>query len=193
MVRLGELDFASDTEDAQPEDFGVQNATEHPDFKYPMLYNDIAVIQLDRAINFSVYKHPACLPFDDGARSENFIAIGWGYKKFAGRESTNLQKVQLKNFGNRCQESIDIEELPNGYNATSQICIGSSERKDTCNGDSGGPVLTYHQEYPCMYHVMAITSFSLIGCDTPNVPSFYTRVHFYLNWIKQEIVKSLRN
>lgn len=192
VVRLGELDFASDTEDAQPEDFGVRNATEHPDYKYPILYNDIAVIQLDRVVNFSVYKHPACLPFDDGVRSENFIAIGWGHKKFAGKESTKLLKVQLKNFGTRCLATTDIEELPNGYNATTQICIGSNEQKDTCNGDSGGPVLTYHQEYPCMYHVMGITSFGF-GCDTPNVPSLYTRVHFYMDWIKQQIINSIRN
>ncbi|ALC46205.1 CG11841, partial [Drosophila busckii] len=190
VVRLGELDFSTDTDDAEPEDFGVRKATEHPDYKYPLLYNDIAILELDRAVNLSVYKHPACLPFDDGTTHENFIAIGWGHKQFAGRESTKLLKVQLKGYSGSCLAANEIEELPNGYNASTQMCIGSSEHKDTCNGDSGGPVLTYHKELPCMYHVMGITS-SGLGCDTPNVPSLYTRVHFYLNWIKQHIEKSM--
>lgn len=189
VVRLGELDFASDTEDAQPEDFGVRNATEHPDFKHRMLYNDIAILELDRPVNFSVYKHPACLPFDDGHRHDNFIAIGWGHKKFAGKESTKLLKVNLNNFENRCGAVSDIDELPNGYDVNTQLCVGSTESKDTCNGDSGGPLLIYHEKFPCMYHVMGITSLG-IDCDTPNVPSLYTRVHHYLDWIKQQMART---
>lgn len=189
MVRLGELDFDSDTDDAQPEDFGVQNSTEHPDYKYPLLYNDIGVIELTRGVRMNVYKHPACLPFDDGDRYESFIAPGWGHTTFAGRDSNRLRKVKLNRFANNCPVADEIEELSSGYNASTQMCIGSNEQKDTCNGDSGGPVLTYHADYPCMYHVMGITS-SGIGCGTPNVPSVYTRVHFYLDWIKQEIAKA---
>ncbi|EDV92714.1 GH18677 [Drosophila grimshawi] len=188
VVRLGELDFSTDKDDADPEDFGVKAPIEHPDFNYQMLYNDIALLQLDRIVNFNFYKHPACLPFKTGAASKTFIAIGWGDKKFAGRPSEELRKVQLNNFGNRCS-TIDVDELPNGYNSSTQICIGSSERKDTCSGDSGGPLLNYHEEYPCMYHVMGITSFGT-GCGTPNVPSIYTLVHFYLDWIKKEMAKN---
>ncbi|XP_023166145.2 serine protease snake [Drosophila hydei] len=189
VVRLGELDFASDQDDAEPEDFVVQEIIEHPDYNYQMLYHDIALLLLDRAVKFSVYKHPACLPFVDGDRSENFIAIGWGHKKFAGRESTKLLKVKLTNFGTRCLTSTDLDELPNGYNVSTMLCIGSPELKDTCNGDSGGPVLNYHDDYPCMYHVMGITS-SGIGCENANVPSIYTRVHYYLDWLRQELAKS---
>ncbi|XP_030564145.1 venom protease-like [Drosophila novamexicana] len=190
VVRLGELDFASDKDDAQPEDFGVQKIIEHPGYNYTILYNDIALLQLDRAVSFSVYKHPACLPFHDGQDSENFIAIGWGHQRFAAsKESTKLLKVQLKNFGTECLATTNLNELPNGYNVSTMLCIGSPENKDTCNGDSGGPVLNYHDEYPCMYHVMGVTSVG-IGCDTGNVPSIYTRVHFYLDWIKQEMANS---
>jgi len=189
VVRLGELDFASDIEDAQPEDFGVRNITEHPDFTHGLLYNDIAILELDRPVNFSVYKHPACLPFDDGHRHDNFIAIGWGHKKFAGKESTKLLKVNLNNFENRCGAVNDIDELPNGYDVNTQLCVGSPESKDTCNGDSGGPLLIYHEKFPCMYHVMGITSLGF-GCDTANVPSVYTRVHHYLAWIKEQMAKT---
>ncbi|ALC46204.1 CG18420, partial [Drosophila busckii] len=184
VVRLGELDFAIQTNNADPEDFGVQNTTEHTDFKYPELYNDIALIQLNRIVRFNAYKRPVCLPVDNGDRVDNFIATGWGDTKLAGRASTRLLKVELNNYGNACSTARDIEELPNGFNQSTQLCLGSSEHKDTCNGDSGGPVFRYNGHRPCKYYVMGITSIG-IGCGEPDVPTIYTRVHFYLDWIRQ--------
>ncbi|XP_017845989.1 phenoloxidase-activating factor 3-like isoform X2 [Drosophila busckii] len=189
VVRLGELDFAIQTDDADPEDFGVQNTIEHADFKYPELYNDIALIQLNRIVRFNAYKQPACLPVDNGDRVDNFIATGWGDTKLAGRASTRLLKVELNNYGNDCPTAKDIEELPNGFNASTQLCIGSSEQKDTCNGDSGGPVFKFNGQRPCTYYVMGITSIG-IACGEPNKPTIYTRVHFYLDWIRQQIEKN---
>ncbi|EDW82961.1 uncharacterized protein Dwil_GK22568 [Drosophila willistoni] len=189
IVRLGELEFENDKDDADPEDFGVLRTILHPDYKHPLLYNDIALIRIDRAVTFNVYKHPACLPYDDGESHESFIAIGWGQQKLAGRPSNKLLKVTLKGYGKRCLTDLESNsELPNGYDASTQLCIGSPDSKDTCNGDSGGPVLSYHNKHPCMYNVMGITS-SGISCDTPNIPSVYTRVHYYMDWLKQEIAK----
>ncbi|XP_017092253.2 venom protease [Drosophila bipectinata] len=187
VVRLGELWFDTDEDDAEPEDFGVLRSIEHPDFKD--LYNDIGMVRLDRAVNFSLYKHPACLPFDDGEIHDKFIAIGWGQKALAQAESKKLLKVELRNYHQRCLVTTEKnEDLPDGFNATTQLCIGSPDSKDTCNGDSGGPVLVYHKDYPCMQHVMGITSTG-ISCDTPDVPSVYTRVSHYLKWIKEEMAK----
>ncbi|KAH8355913.1 hypothetical protein KR200_001974, partial [Drosophila serrata] len=193
IVRLGELEFDTDADDADPEDFSVKDHTLHPGFDHPALYNDLSIIRLTRTVSFNEYKHPACLPFSDGKSDAAFVAIGWGQREFVprlGAETKKLQKVKLFNYGTRCSITAEKNiELPDGYNATTQICIGSPENKDTCNGDSGGPVLTYHKQYPCMYHVMGITSVG-VGCDTPDVPAMYTRVHFYLNWIKQELAKT---
>jgi len=52
-VRLGELEFDNDQDDAQPEDFGVLALRPHPDFENPKLYNDIAVVKLDREVQLS--------------------------------------------------------------------------------------------------------------------------------------------
>lgn len=194
IVRLGELEFDNNKDDAQPEDFGVQSRIVHPGYDHPVIYDDIAILKLDRNVTFNEYKHPACLPFTDGRKSSSFIAIGWGQTALVprrGSESSKiLKKVKLFNFNTRCKLTAEInEELPNGYNASSQICIGSHESsQDTCNGDSGGPVLTIHKQYPCMYHVEGITSVA-VACDTPDFPGMYTRVHYYLDWIKKEMAK----
>lgn len=189
VVRLGELDFDSDSDDAQPEDFDVHSLKEHPSYQYPLLYHDIAIVKLKDTVNFDYYKLPACLPCTGSIRNQLLTAIGWGHTTFAGKDSSWLLKVHLKDFGNRCLTGTEIEELPRGFNDSSQLCIGSTERKDTCNGDSGGPVLINHVEPRCRHRVIGITS-SGIGCGTPNVPSIYTRVYFYVDWIRREINKS---
>ncbi|XP_030370319.1 venom protease-like [Scaptodrosophila lebanonensis] len=193
IVRLGELDFDSDKDDADPEDFGVRSYKEHPNYDNSLLYDDIGLVELDEPVKFNYYKHPACLPYDDGSRHNTFIAIGWGHKALVGSDSNMLLKVKLNAYNNVCRYKIESsDELPRGFNATTQLCIGSSELKDTCTGDSGGPVLDYHKDYPCMYHVLGITSTG-IGCGTPNIPGVYTRVHFYLDWIKREITNTSKN
>ncbi|XP_039492537.1 venom protease isoform X2 [Drosophila santomea] len=190
IVRLGDLEFDTDIDDADPQDFIVRDYTMHPEYYYPEMYNDISVVTLSRPVIFNEYIQQACLPFDDGRAVSSFIAIGWGQVESIPRtENKRLQKVRLYNYGTRCRITSDrIDELPEGYNATTQLCIGSKEHKDTCNGDSGGPVLICHDDHPCMYHVMGITSVG-VGCDTPDIPGMYTRVHFYLDWIKQQLSK----
>jgi len=192
VVRLGELVFDSNEDDAEPEDFGVLETKAHPDFRYPVLYNDIGVVRLRRQVTFSHYKLPACLPLNDGEQIDFFTDIGWGQKKFDKFEpSKELREVELQNYKQSCGETNDTnEELPLGYKAESQLCIGSPGHKDTCNGDSGGPLLIAFSGNGCQYQVMGVTSVG-IACDTPDIPSLYTRVHFFQDWIRRELAKTL--
>ncbi|KRX94313.1 Coagulation factor XI [Trichinella pseudospiralis] len=68
-------------------------------------------------------------------------------------------------------------------NATSSICIGG--RKDGrggCQGDSGGPLLC---EYNKRMVVFGVSSGNTGLCGQFNKPSLYTRVTFYLDWLKE--------
>ncbi|XP_043950868.1 venom protease [Drosophila biarmipes] len=188
IVRLGELVFDSDKDDAQPEDFEVLETKAHPDFKYPVLYNDIGIVRLDGEIRYNRYKLPACLPLSNGDLVASFTAIGWGQITFSRFEqSKELRKVVLSNFGSVCGSTTDAnEDIPQGYRADSQLCVGSPDHKDTCNGDSGGALLIPFKGDGCEFQIMGITSVG-IACDTPNTPSLYTRVHFFQDWIKKEL------
>lgn len=191
-VRLGELDFASENDDAEPEDFNVRKTIEHPAYNYGQPYNDIGLIILSTTVKFNRYKHPACLPTTSSTASQNhLIAIGWGHTRFAGESSSHLQKVSLKYYPwEHCQwlaEGVEgRERFPNGLQY-SQICAGSTEEKDTCQGDSGGPLLAQHPKYPCMFNVVGITAFGIGGCAIPNVPAIYTNVNYYIDWISNYI------
>ncbi|CAD6996220.1 serine protease snake [Ceratitis capitata] len=190
IVRLGELDFDRESDDARPEDFTVQRNIQHKDYSSATIYNDIGLVELQRSVSFDAYKHPACLPTTSGDEFQKLVAIGWGSTRFADADSKKLLKVTLNRFGiDRCQrltESADVDQLPRGVENRLQICAGSNENKDTCSGDSGGPLLAYHPDYPCMYTVVGITSFG-IGCGTPDQPGIYTRVYNYIDWIRNTI------
>ncbi|XP_036343140.1 serine protease snake-like [Rhagoletis pomonella] len=190
VVRLGELEFEKESDDAQPEDIRVRRYVEHKNYESGTIYNDIALIELDRAVNFDAYKHPACLPTTSGDEFEKFVAIGWGSIHFADADSKKLLKVTLHRFDfHSCQritESGDVDQLPRGVDNRSQICAGSNEAKDTCSGDSGGPLLAYHPSFPCMYTIVGVTSFGM-GCGTPNQPGVYTRVYNFINWIRDTV------
>ncbi|KRY92980.1 Transmembrane protease serine 9, partial [Trichinella pseudospiralis] len=63
------------------------------------------------------------------------------------------------------------------------ICLGGGkDRRGACQGDSGGPLLC---EYNKRMVVFGVSS-SIIGyCGEMNKPSVYTRVTFYLDWLKE--------
>ncbi|KRK04155.1 uncharacterized protein Dyak_GE10399 [Drosophila yakuba] len=60
IVRLGELVFDTDEDDAEPQDMEVLEIKAHPNFQYPILYNDIGLVRLRKQVTFGPYKMPAC-------------------------------------------------------------------------------------------------------------------------------------
>lgn len=69
------------------------------------------------------------------------------------------------------------------FNAREEFCSWD-ERKDTCTGDLGGPLIGKHKG---RFHVIGLSSFAtsrtLIRDDT--LPGIYTRVGNHLNWINK--------
>lgn len=64
----------------------------------------------------------------------------------------------------------------------SQLCALNDKGVDSCRGDSGGPV-SYEKNN--IYYLYGITSFG-IGCGS-ELPSVYTKVNRYLDWIEEEM------
>ena len=58
--------------------------------------------------------------------------------------------------------------------------------KDTCSGDSGGPLLTANGE------LVGLTSFG-VGCAQPKSPGVYSRVSSANFWIRDNICKYSQN
>ncbi|EDX07378.1 serine protease snake [Drosophila simulans] len=184
VVRLGELDYNSTTDDAQPQDFRVVNYVLHPaygeDDDTGSRKNDIAVVELEEEATFSEYVAPACLPLDGGNEQLQVAAAGWGATSEGGHASSHLHKVSLDRFDvSQCSQRLEHK-----IDVRTQLCAGSRYTSaDTCYGDSGGPLFVQHPNYSCLKQVIGITSYGLV-CGVRGLPSVYTKVHLYTDWIE---------
>ena len=74
------------------------------------------------------------------------------------------------------------------YNNETFYCAVMSDKiQDTCDGDSGGPL--QWQSLNGIWYLYGLTSFGDKNCD-PKMPSYYTKVSIYLDWILANINKN---
>lgn len=67
-----------------------------------------------------------------------------------------------------------------------QLCAGGEKGKDSCRGDSGGPLMQFSRKLQKWYAV-GIVSYGPTMCGMKNQPGIYTRVPYYLDWIKEKM------
>lgn len=84
----------------------------------------------------------------------------------------------------QCQVSYQTPRHEAQLNYT-QICAGGENGKDSCGGDSGGPLM---QEIGFTYVVVGVVSYGPRECGQKNKPAVYTHVYQYLDWIQKEMV-----
>ncbi|KAF7277349.1 hypothetical protein GWI33_008527, partial [Rhynchophorus ferrugineus] len=168
-------------------DLDVQKTYIHPRYSSSSHYNDIALLKLSGTV--PSYTRPACLHTTTSISSKLLTAVGWGRTDFAGPTSNDLLKVDLRTFTkNQCTPFYkNAKKLPKGIDNNIQICAGGADKqiKDTCDGDSGGP-LSYKRA--TLHYVTGITSFGK-ACGLANVPAVYTRVSAYVPWIESIVWK----
>ena len=82
VVRLGDLNLTSTT-DGAPQEYIVQEVIQHPQYRHPLVYHDLALLKLDREVQFSEHVRPFCLY--DGKESlvgKVSHVSGWGATEF---------------------------------------------------------------------------------------------------------------
>lgn len=164
----------------------VEKFIVHENYNPPSVYNDIALIKLEKPVDFSVSVKPACLHDETNyhilTRAKPTIeATGWGSKEYGQNKSEILQKVNLNLF-DVCNYKIS-RKLKKGILADTQLCAGDANaNKDTCPGDSGGPLQWYYF-LDSVYVIVGVTSFGQ-GCGVSGVPGVYTRVSYFIPWIE---------
>lgn len=191
-VRLGELIQDTNEDDSAPQDFKVIQEIKYPKFVSSSKYNDIALLRLNESVIFNAYIRPLCLPTSAMNNNDVLIATGWGGTERNGEPSKSLLKVVLDPFLH--QECYNYylynrdRKLINGIDERTQLCAGSRllERKDTCPGDSGSPLQTYHKTTYCMYSIIAVTSFGKT-CGIVGSLGVYTKVLPYVEWIESVV------
>ena len=169
---------------------------------------DISLIRLQKDVQWNDYVQPACLANripsdvmsneadgnDSGISLPSFAdlmatAIGWG-RRLDGvdQRSTNiLQKVDVPILDNAvCQRWFNEGTKKRVTIGNGIMCAGyEAGGKDSCNGDSGGPLMIKRDGRQVVVGVVSTG----IDCALPKLPGIYTRVNHYLKWIKSSLAK----
>lgn len=68
------------------------------------------------------------------------------------------------------------------------MCAGGVKGKDSCSGDSGGPLLYVSQNGKKQrYMQQGIVSYGSQDCAIGGYPTIYTKVSYYIDWILDNI------
>ncbi|XP_067648125.1 ovochymase-2-like [Eurosta solidaginis] len=194
-VRLGEHDLTTDSE-TRHEDVKIVRKEAHPQYNRRNGKSDVALLWLERNVQFRDTISPICLPTSQELRQKSYISytpfvVGWGKTMEGGVSANVLQELQIPVFNNdiceRSYERINRLVTDDQFDA-SVLCAGVlSGGKDTCQGDSGGPLMipeTYKGDV--RYYLIGVVSYG-VGCARPEVPGVYASVQHYIDWILQKI------
>lgn len=152
----------------------------HPNYNRFTFENDVALIQLSKAVTFSDTINPALLP-SIACRNESFvnrtvIASGWGLRHPNDAElPAEMHWAPLYII----TETLCKRLLGSSIVHPSTICARGTNSESVCNGDSGGPLFLTSDNRT----IIGITSFGhRVGCHF-GLPQGFGRVTRHLDWI----------
>ncbi|CAH0399368.1 unnamed protein product [Chilo suppressalis] len=205
IVRLADKNILEkDEQGVNPAHFDkkIIRIINHPDYRPPKKYNDIALIELEPGLFITSFIQPACLLAisDDRLVGSKAVMTGWGVVETVNHTtSPELQAVTLDVLDNNLCDNLLRPSCNRHWCGLQehQMCAGVlAGGADACQGDSGGPLqieFPLIQKKNCtslpgyckrrMHVVIGVTSFG-VGCALPNLPGVYTRVSSYLDWIE---------
>lgn len=66
-----------------------------------------------------------------------------------------------------------------------QLCAGGVKGKDSCGGDSGGPLMFpgSYGKFGVRYVQRGLVSFGSKRCGLGGYPGVYTNIAYYMKWI----------
>jgi secreted trypsin-like serine protease len=193
---LGEWDLTTDTDceliglDADCVTEPVQNipiaeTIAHPEWDEVHQHNDIALVRLQRPAQFNYYVKPICLPTTTELQNLNyhgakFFISGWGTMD-NGQKSAVKQKLAVPEVAlETCKQKYEnLERTP----TNNHICAGGKLGRDSCKGDSGGPLMKLQKGAHRFWLLAGVVSYGPVICGTDGVPGVYTKVSSYMPWI----------
>ncbi|KAH8379720.1 hypothetical protein KR009_006810 [Drosophila setifemur] len=195
FVRLGEHDLSTNTETAHV-DIRVARAVKHPQYNPKLYRSDIAMVYLERNVDFTKTISPICLPQSQNLRLKSYVeykpfVAGWGKTQEQGESATELMELQIQIQPNDvCVDKYKEKKryLSNDQFDNSVICAGFlSGGKDTCQGDSGGPLMIPEPpQGDTRFYLIGVVSYG-IGCARQNVPGVYSSTQYFMDWIIAQV------
>lgn len=161
--------------------YGIECFIRHQSYDPEKYLNDIALIRMDRDVQFEIHIQPICLSVTNALKKfhpERYIMTGWGRTSANGTSSKELLKgIVTSADQSKCQKWTNSV---GGVLDDRQLCVGQPGEPSFCGGDHGGP-LGYSAWYNGMRFIQfGIASYGAASCDCF---STYTNVASYMDWI----------
>nr|XP_016999339.2 spaetzle-processing enzyme-like [Drosophila takahashii] len=181
-VRLGEHERRSDHDCVQLSD-KKKCAPPHLDIYVEEIIlhvADIALLRLKKPVRYTNEIKPICLPpAHIDLKNEDLVVAGWGQTE-NGKLSKILKQAFIMENTRYCENSRQLM-----FDSKTQICAGGQGGRDTCYGDSGGPLMaSSKQGHDEFLYVAGITSYGPLKCGEIGV---YTKTGVYFNWIMRNL------
>lgn len=194
-VRLGEHTISNEGKDCKgtecadlPVDRNIEKIIVHEEYdaNSKNQLNDIALVRLDRDVSWTHYVQPICLPAQESLKARNIVghkltAAGWGQTESGYPSDTKLKVLLEITEPKNCSSTYKPAGVALGER---HLCAGGEKDKDTCTGDSGGPLM---QRVGSRWVLYGIVSFGPKLCARKGVPGVYTNVVKYIDWIESKM------
>lgn len=163
----------------------VKRVITHPSHRPgPGARHDVAVVEFAEAVDtITAYPDFAPMPlceyqFADSDTGRRGTVAGMGQTYYGGPKSEQLLEVDVNYVRNSdCAAKMSTRSMTV---TDDMLCFGgASDRKDSCGGDSGGPLLVDG----CLAGVVSWG----YKCAEPGYPGVYTSIWHHLDWIKSVI------
>ena len=150
--------------------------------------NDICLLFLRTPFFFYSLVRPAVLPVSskDKVRGlEPCDIVGFGDTEIG--EGETYPDVLQEADTNIYPDAKCYKKLYWHFDPEIQVCIlKPNSKNNACSGDSGGPLTCFDQKRNASV-LRGVTSWGTLSCNISQDPTVYTRVSFYVDWIKDTI------
>ncbi|XP_076284726.1 trypsin-1 [Lasioglossum baleicum] len=158
----------------------------HSGYKGGVAQHDIALLKLERPLKLNQQVAPVKLPAQGQRQAGQAVLTGWGSvsKKLVPQLPSVLQKATVPILDNDdCYKQLTAQpavgQQPELFDT--QVCSGADGKEvSACSGDSGGPLAQNGVQ-------VGIVSWGMMPCGVSHMPSVYTRVASYVDWIHQNM------
>ncbi|NXI27737.1 PROC protein, partial [Sterrhoptilus dennistouni] len=182
-VKLGKFRFRSETDE---QTIWIDKWVTHENYTKKTSDNDIAMLHLAEHVMYYKYALPICLPTRNLAEQElmrsgrRVVVTGWG----STSEHNNSYAAALRYIEIPIVPHNECAQAMTHHVSDNMLCAGSlGDRKDSCSGDSGGPMFTRYKD---TWFLVGLVSWGE-GCGRREKFGVYTKVSQYLEWIQHHI------
>ncbi|XP_065201873.1 phenoloxidase-activating factor 2-like [Planococcus citri] len=196
-VRVGEYIVGSDENETLPhQDRTVIDVHIHPNFNPKRLFNDLALLSVDKPFVYDSHVNSICAPVLGTPYVENHSydpkscwSIGWGKGNISHKiTQPKLKKVELPIVDHdECQRRLRKTRLGARFALDSSfVCAGGQKGYDSCKGDGGGPLFCTSRANHNQVIQVGIVSWG-IGCGS-EIPGIYASLEANSDWLTAETI-----